>query len=172
MHNVFLEDVNKADPSAAGGPSGRLSSSSSSSDSDSSSSSLSSSSSDTSDSEAGQIAIKNNHYQGVYTNQDLCIGCHAILSLLKQFSSSNYFVEFLSGLLRFVYQFFFWKVCCEYLNNSAMIFGIVFMCVKQENYLNIMIIICCQIFLHCCGKNSAAKNFYLLHFLWKSVKMF
>ncbi|KAG5896493.1 hypothetical protein JTB14_005870 [Gonioctena quinquepunctata] len=47
------EDASKADPTGAGGPSGRLSSSSSSSDSDSSSSSLSSSSSDSSDSEAG-----------------------------------------------------------------------------------------------------------------------
>lgn len=53
MHTIFLEDSNKADPTASGGPSGRLSSSSSSSDSDSSSSSLSSSSSDSSDSEAG-----------------------------------------------------------------------------------------------------------------------
>ncbi|CAH1119082.1 unnamed protein product [Phaedon cochleariae] len=47
------DDTSKADPTGAGGPSGRLSSSSSSSDSDSSSSSLSSSSSDSSDSEAG-----------------------------------------------------------------------------------------------------------------------
>ncbi|CAH0552951.1 unnamed protein product [Brassicogethes aeneus] len=47
------EEANKVDPTGAGGPSGRLSSSSSSSDSDSSSSSLSSSSSDSSDSEAG-----------------------------------------------------------------------------------------------------------------------
>lgn len=47
------DESNKVDPTGAGGPSGRLSSSSSSSDSDSSSSSLSSSSSDSSDSEAG-----------------------------------------------------------------------------------------------------------------------
>ncbi|CAH1164402.1 unnamed protein product [Phyllotreta striolata] len=47
------DEANKVDPTGAGGPSGRLSSSSSSSDSDSSSSSLSSSSSDSSDSEAG-----------------------------------------------------------------------------------------------------------------------
>ncbi|KYB25061.1 bromodomain-containing protein 3 isoform X3 [Tribolium castaneum] len=47
------EEANRVDPTGAGGPSGRLSSSSSSSDSDSSTSSLSSSSSDSSDSEAG-----------------------------------------------------------------------------------------------------------------------
>ncbi|XP_028148787.1 bromodomain-containing protein 3 isoform X5 [Diabrotica virgifera virgifera] len=50
------DEANKVDPTGAGGPSGRLSSSSSSSDSDSSSSSLSSSSSDSSDSEAGGTA--------------------------------------------------------------------------------------------------------------------
>jgi hypothetical protein len=47
------EEANRVDPTGAGGPSGRLSSSSSSSDSDSSTSSLSTSSSDSSDSEAG-----------------------------------------------------------------------------------------------------------------------
>jgi hypothetical protein len=49
----FAEEANRVDPTGAGGPSGRLSSSSSSSDSDSSTSSLSTSSSDSSDSEAG-----------------------------------------------------------------------------------------------------------------------
>lgn len=50
---LCFPDETKVDPTGAGGPSNRLSSSSSSSDSDSSSSSLSSSSSDSSDSEAG-----------------------------------------------------------------------------------------------------------------------